>query len=152
MRPLLSGRLSQDIERDRYAVAEEIVLYRRNALAIVQQTGDKSLTGFARFALGVCLLWSGHLAEAEQQMHVAMHIGEQVGDATVLARCLTFLLFIFRQQGQVEKVRQVITHAQMLPEARNIRIIVGHRAWLAWRDGDLSQAESYGRALLEDRH
>jgi hypothetical protein len=84
-------------------------------------------------------------------MRAAVRAGEQIGEATLLARSLTFLPFILRSQGQVEEVRQVITRALTLPEASNIRIIAGHRAWVAWRDGDLSKAELYGRIIWEDR-
>lgn len=142
----------RDIERDRYVISEKTVLSCRNTLALVQQTGDRSLLGFAQFALGICLMWSGYRDEAEEQIHAAIRVGEQVGDATLLARCLTFLPFLFRQQGLVEKVRHVISDALTLPEARNIQILTGHQAWIAWRDGDRSLAEVYGRMLLEDRY
>jgi tetratricopeptide (TPR) repeat protein len=141
----------RDVVRERYVVAEQTVSSCRYALAVVEQTGNRSLLGFAQFALGVCLLWSGHLDEAEEQMRAAMGVSEQIGDATLLSRCLTFLPFIFRHHRHVEEVRGVIARASTVPEASHIRIITGHRAWVAWRDGDLSQAESYGRILWEDR-
>ncbi len=142
----------RDLIRDRYMVSEKTVATSRTALAAIQQTGNKSLLGFAHFALGNCLLWSGNLDEAEEHMRAALRVGEQVGNVTVLLRCLTFLPFIFRRRGQVEQVRSIITRALALPEARNISIITGHRAWLAWRDGNMVEAEAYGRASLEERH
>jgi hypothetical protein len=45
-------------------------------------------------------------------------------------------------------VRSIITHALTVSEARNISILTGHRAWLAWRDGNMVEAEAYGRASL----
>src|SRR5258708_2218175 len=84
-------------------------------------------------------------------MRAGLRIGEQGGDVTVLVRCLTFLPFIYRLRGQVEMVRSVITRALTVSEARDISIITGHRAWVAWRDGDMVEAEAYGRATLEDR-
>src|SRR5260221_13039638 len=83
-------------------------------------------------------------------MRAGLSIGEQVGDVTVLVRCLTFLPFIYRLRGQVEMVRSVITRALTVLEARDISIITGHRAWVAWRDGDMVEAEAYGRATLQD--
>jgi len=141
----------RDLIRDRYVVAEKTALSSRAALAAIQQTGNKGLLGFAHFALGNCLLWSGDLDEAEEHMRAGLSIGEQVGDVTVLVRCLTFLPFIYRLRGQVEMVRSVITRALTVSEARDISIITGHRAWVAWRDGDMVEAEAYGRATLEDR-
>ncbi len=143
--------VARDGERDRYVVTEESVAYCRKALAEVQQTGNTSLIGFAHFVLGNRLLWSGHLNEAEEEMRSAINIAEQVGNTRLLARCLMFLPFISRHRGLVEDVREVVTHALAVPEARNIAIIKGHRAWLAWRDGSLVEAETYGRASLEER-
>src|SRR6266566_5268397 len=101
----------RDLARDRYIASEKTVSHCRNALAAIQQTGNKGLIGFAHFALGTCLLWSGHFDEAEEQLCAAMRKGEQVGSATVIARCLTFLPFVFRLRGQVDKVRSIITRA-----------------------------------------
>jgi hypothetical protein len=140
----------RDIARDRYVISETTVVYCRNALAAIQQTDSKNTLGFAHLALGNCLLWSGHLDEAEKHMHAAMDIGEKVGNSTLLVRCLTFLPFIFRRRRQVEQVRNLINRALAMPEARNIGLITGHRAWIAWRDGNMVEAEIYGRASLED--
>jgi tetratricopeptide (TPR) repeat protein len=142
--------IARDSQRDRYVASEESISYCRNALAEVQQTGNASLIGFAHFVLGNRLLWSDLLEEAEEEMRAAINIAEQVGHPRLLARCLMFLPFIFRRRGLVEEVRNVVTRALAMPEARNIAIIKGHRAWIAWRDGNLVEAEVYGRASLED--
>ena len=143
--------VARDSQRDRYVVSEESLLYCRHALVEVQQTGNPSLIGFAHFVLGNRLLWTGQLEEAEAEMRAAIRIAEQIGNTRLLARCLMFLPFIFRRSGQVEAVREVIAQALALLEARNIPLISGHRAWLAWRDGNLEEAESYGLASLVDR-
>ncbi|HEY6406360.1 MAG TPA: AAA family ATPase, partial [Ktedonobacteraceae bacterium] len=79
--------IARDSERDRYVASEESVLYSRNALAEIQQTGNTSLLGFAHFVLGNRLWWSGHLDEAEEEMRAAMRIAEQVGNTRLLTRC-----------------------------------------------------------------
>src|SRR6266700_1059306 len=79
----------------------------------------------------------------------ALAAGEQTGNAALLGRSLTFLPFIFRLRGQVEQVRSIITRALAVPAVRKNSIITGHRAWVAWRDGDMAEAEAYGRASLE---
>ena len=143
--------VARDSQRDRYVVSAETVSYCRSSLAALLQTGNTSLIGFAHFVLGNRLLWSGHPDEAEEEMRAAMNAAEQVGNTRLLARCLMFLPFIFRQHGLVEDVRDIVTRALAMPEARNIAIIKGHRAWIAWRDGNLVEAETYGRASLEGR-
>jgi tetratricopeptide (TPR) repeat protein len=142
---------ARDAMRDRYTASEEAVSYCRESLAALQQTGNKGLIGFAHFVLGNRLLWSGHLAEAEEEIGAAMNIAEQIGHTSLYVRCLTFLPLVFRRLGKVEEVRGVISRALAVPEAKNIAIIKGHRAWIAWRDGNLVEAEDYGRASLEER-
>jgi len=143
--------VARDAARDRYVITEKTVSYCRAALAPALQAGNKDQVGFPHFALGICLLWSGHLDEAEEHLSAALSAGEQTGNAALLARSLTFLPFIFRLRGQVEQVRSIITRAQAVPAARKNSIITGHRAWVAWRDGAMAEAEAYGRASLEGR-
>jgi DNA-binding SARP family transcriptional activator len=142
---------ARDAIRDRYTASEETVAYCRDSLAALQQTGNRSLIGFAHFVLGNRLWWSGHLDEAEKEMHAAIDIAEEIGNTTLLVRCLALLPFVFRQRGQLEEVRGVIMRALAMPEARNIALIKGHRAWIAWRDSNLVEAEVYGRASVEER-
>ena len=137
---------ARDAIRDRYTATEESIRYCRDSLAALQQTDDRGLIGFAHFVLGNRLLWLGKLDEAEEEMLAAIHIAEQIGYTTLLVRGLTFIPFIFRRRQQVEEVRDIITRAQAMPEAKNIAIIKGHHAWVAWRDGVMVEAVSAGLA------
>jgi DNA-binding SARP family transcriptional activator len=140
---------ARDAIRDRYTATEESVGYCRDSLAALQQTDDKDLIGFAHFVLGNRLLWLGKLDEAEEELRDAIHIAEQIGYTTLLVRSLMFLPFVFRRRQQVEEVRSLITRAAAMPEARNIAVIKGHHAWVAWRDGDMAETVSSGLASAE---
>lgn len=141
---------AQNIARNRSLASEETVAQFRSALSAAQQTKNASLVGFARFGLGQALCLSGHLDEAEEQMRATMNIGEETGHVLLMERCLSFLPSIFRQQGQVEEVRWVITRALTVPGMALTSMMVAHRAWLAWRDGEMDKAEAYSRAALEE--
>jgi DNA-binding SARP family transcriptional activator len=141
---------ARNLARDRPEVSEETIAQFRSALSAVQQTENTSLVGFARFGLGRTLFLSGHLDEAEEQMRAAMNVGEEMGHAFLLERCLSFLPFIFRQRGQVEEVRRVITRALTVPGMKLTSLLLAHRAWLARRDGEMDKAEEYSRAALEE--
>lgn len=141
---------ARNIARDRSLVSEETVAQFRSALLAVQQTRNRVLVGFARFGLGRALCLSGRLDEAEEQMRAAMKVGEETGNVLLLERSLSFLPFIFRQRGQVEEVRGVITLALTVPGMTLTSMMVAHRAWLAWRDGEMDKAEEYSRAALEE--
>ena len=143
--------IARDSKRNRYMASEQSLAYRRYGLATVLETGNKDLIGFGHFVLANGLLFGDQLEEAEEQMRLAMNLAEEIGSTPLLVRCLTFLSIILRRQGKVEEVRVVITRGLAMPEARNIAIIKGNRAWLAWRDGNLDEAEAYGRAALENQ-
>ena len=145
----LQARNSRDSKRDRYVASEQTIQEHRDTLQAVQRTGNKALIGFSHFSLGNSLHWSGRLDEAEQEMRTGIALAEQTGNTRLLARCLTFLPAIFRQRGDVEGVRATVTRALTVPEARYTAQIIGHQAWIAWREGKLAEAESYGRASVE---
>jgi DNA-binding SARP family transcriptional activator len=145
----LLAMAARDNMRDRHVVSEQTVSNCRTALAIFEQTGDQGGQGFACVGLGISLLGAGQLDEAEEQLCVALRYGERGGGATLQARCLTYLPFIYRRRGQVEQVRSIVSRALLRPEARKNTILAGHRAWVAWRDGDLAEAETWGRASIE---
>ncbi|MFL5654728.1 MAG: ATP-binding protein [Ktedonobacteraceae bacterium] len=150
---LAYARATRALLRDRYvtSMSEEMISFRRAELAAIEQTGNKSKLGLYHLAFGFSLLFSGHLDEAEEQLGKALRVGEQIGNARLQTHGLTFLPFIFRWRGQVEQVRSLLARAQAVGAARNNRILAGHRAWIAWRDGNLAEAETYGRASVEQR-
>jgi tetratricopeptide (TPR) repeat protein len=137
--------------RDRYVISEQMVEARRKALVALQQTEDKNQIGIGYLALGIILLWAGHLDEAEEQLGKALALAETVGIAWLQIRSLTFLPFVFRKRGEVEEVRRLLVHAQDVGATRNNSVITGHSAWVAWRDGNLSEAEAYARKSIEER-
>jgi DNA-binding SARP family transcriptional activator len=141
----------RDYMRRRYVVSEQMVEARRKELVAMQQTGDKNQIGIGYLALGIILLWADHLDEAEEQLGKALELAEKVGVAWLQIRSLTFLPFIFRKRGQVEEVRRLLVHAQDVGATRNNSILTGHRAWVAWRDGNLGEAEVYARKSIEER-
>lgn len=125
------------------------LLLRLSSLFPALETRSPTVIGPAHFGLGYCLLLSSRLEEAEEHLHAALLLAEQVGDAELDARCrLHFLPMVFRRRGQVEAVRHGITQALAQRERRYPDVIAAQRAWLAWRDGDLEVAERYGQAAL----
>lgn len=141
---------TRDFIRNRYVtsaleMSEQRMSSRRDTVAAIQQTGNKRKLGVYQLAFGITLWCADHLDEAEEQLENALHVGEQIGSARLQTHCLTFLPFIFRRRGQVEQVRNILTRAQSVGATRNNCILTGHRAWVAWRDGNLAEAEICGR-------
>jgi tetratricopeptide (TPR) repeat protein len=69
------------------------------------------------------------------------------------SRCLTYLTILYRKRGQLERARQYASRSLTLATAGQMVEYVGtaqaNLAWVAWREGDLAQAEAKGRAALE---
>jgi hypothetical protein len=82
-------------------------------------------------------------------MYAAISVGEQIGDVELAGRSLVFLAILFRRGGRVEDVRNALSRALALQGTRYTSVITANHAWLAWRDGNLEEAEAYGRAAME---
>ncbi len=141
--------MMRDLIQSRYIVSEEKIASLRTRLAAIQQTDDLGRKGVGYLSFGGVLLWSGHLDEAEEQLEKGWRLGEQMDSAWLQVRCLTFLAFIFRKRGQVERLRDILARAEAVGADRDNSVLIGHRAWIAWRDGDLAGAERYGRMAVE---
>ena len=82
-----------------------------------------------------------------------MALAGETGDIVHQSRCLTYLTVLYRKRGELDIVRR---HAAQSLEAAAAAQMVEYRgtakanlAWIAWREGNLEQAEANGRAALE---
>jgi len=141
----------RDAVRDHYVVGRETLSTCQMGLEASLETGDPHLIGATRFVLGYCLFLSGQFDQADEELRAALTAGEQVGDAELVARCrLHFLPLVFRRRGQVEAVRSVVADALAQGERRYAGVLTAQRAWVAWRDGKREEAETAGRAAVEE--
>ena len=141
----------RDAVRDHYVVARETLSTCQMGLEASLETSDPHLIGATRFVLGYCLFLSGQFDQADEELRAALTAGEQVGDAELVARCrLHFLPLVFRRRGQVEAVRSVVADALAQGERRYAGVLTAQRAWVAWRDGKREEAETAGRAAVEE--
>ncbi|GHO87370.1 hypothetical protein KSZ_53760 [Dictyobacter formicarum] len=144
----LSAATTQLVQEHYQASAATLTLFRQ-AVQAVEQANLSRLLGFAQFGFGTSLLYAGQLDEAEQQLQAAMRSSQKVVNARLYHRCRLFLAYVARQRGQVEVVRELVSSAQEVSGIAFARMHTAHQAWLAWRDGDLEQAESSARSALE---
>jgi DNA-binding SARP family transcriptional activator/tetratricopeptide (TPR) repeat protein len=139
--------------RDRYVLSGETLAFCQTALAIAQESENLAEIAWARFMLGFSQLWCGHLDEAEKQMQEALELAQRTGDVVHQSRCLTYLTILYRNRSHLDETRQYVSRSQAAAKAARMVEYTGmaqaNRAWLAWREGDLAQAEADGRAALE---
>ena len=153
-RALFFERLSMmNMRRDRYVVSEETLEYYRLSLAARLELENETAIAWIRFGLGFAYLWHGDLDLAEEQLQATRVMSEQTGDATLQSRNLTYLTILSRKRGQVEETRQLSSRALavattlQLPEY--IAAAKANLAWVAWREGNLVDAQANGLAAME---
>jgi DNA-binding SARP family transcriptional activator/predicted negative regulator of RcsB-dependent stress response len=143
---------SMNHRRDRYVVSEETLALCQTALSIGQELEDVGDIAWARFVLGFSQLWYGDLDAAEQQMQAALALAEQTGDVVHQSRCLTYLTVLYRKRGQRDKARHYASRSLAAATTAQMVEYVGtaqaNRGWVAWREGNLAQAEADGQAAL----
>jgi DNA-binding SARP family transcriptional activator len=141
------------LRRDRCVVLEETLGYARSALAARQEAGSTTEIAWARFHLGFAYLFYGDLDEAETHMQAALAVGERAGDVVLQSRCLTYLPIVYRKGGQVEETSRYASRALRVATTLHwpeyVAMARANLAWVAWRQGNLSEAQANGRAALE---
>ncbi|HVA93132.1 MAG TPA: helix-turn-helix domain-containing protein [Chloroflexota bacterium] len=152
-RAAFHDNLGVECQRARYVVSDEIVASARAALTAWQAVGDVRRVANSRFMLGFCLLWRGALDEAEEHLGAALETVERTGSVTDLAKCLTYLIILYRKRGMVEEVRrlsrQCVAVARETGAERYAGTAIANLAWVAWCDGNFTEAQAHGDAALD---
>jgi serine/threonine protein kinase/tetratricopeptide (TPR) repeat protein len=148
--------LSMALRRDRYQVSEELVELGRRAVEAGEACGDTSEEVMARLCRAFTLLFHGDLVESAQQGLIGLRMAERVGDLTMQSRLLTYLTLSYRQQGQIDRTREWCERSLKVATAARMDDYVGaaraNRAWIAWREHRMDEAEQEARAALECWH
>jgi class 3 adenylate cyclase/tetratricopeptide (TPR) repeat protein len=140
--------------RDRYVISDETLGYGRARLAAAEEMGEPFQVATAQFNLGFSLLFYGNLDEAERRFLQSLGFAERAGDVTLQARSLTYLSILYRKRGLIDEVRSYIERSLGAAEAGGmveyITLAKANQSWLAWRAGNLAEAEREGRTALEE--
>jgi tetratricopeptide (TPR) repeat protein len=106
-----------------------------------------------QFLLGWVLVLRGELDEAEELLRSALALSDRIEYPLVRGWTLNWLTVLVRKRGQMEGAERYapraleVTTEVGLPE--QIGLAQANLAWVAWREGDLVQAEELGQAALE---
>jgi tetratricopeptide (TPR) repeat protein len=141
------------LRRDRYVVSEQQAAQLSTWVQKLQGSADTDTYTRLLFFLGWGLLLLGHLEEAEEHLQEALALAERTGHLVHRTWSLTQLCILYRRRSQTEATHeyalrclQVAKSAQQLENAAVAR---GNLAWIAWREGNLAEAEEQGQAALE---
>ena len=109
-----------------------------------------------RVGRGPLLAFAQLLGEARELMSVALAGAKRTGDRVLQARCLTFFTLIHRFSRQPRETAMYASQALQLATDLGMADYVGaahgHLGWVAWRDGNISEAVQHTRAALDQWH
>ena len=142
-----------NFRRDRYVISEETLEYAQLLLAARLELENETDIAYARFLLGFAYLWHVDLDMAEEQLQAAQMMSKQTGDVALQSLNLTYLTVLSRKRGQLEETRQfssqALAVATALQRPEYIGMAKANLAWVAWREGNLPEAQANGLAALE---
>jgi len=128
--------------------AQAMLSSARTRLQNTQPMGNASEIAWARLDLGLASLWLDQLTLAEEQIDAALAVGKRIEDATLQARCLTFLAILYRKRGQVEATRRASLQVLAMQKAEYLSLAKANLAWTAWREGNPAEAEAQAQTAL----
>jgi len=136
----------QRVIRNGLRVDGEDVACMRLSLAAAECGSEEKDLGYARYFVGWFLLALGQLAEAEQQLTVALCIADRVGEALLRGESLVALTMTALRRRDVTAVRMLAPQAMEACEATGSPPLVDAAraglAWLAWQDGRIDDVVS----------
>jgi DNA-binding SARP family transcriptional activator len=145
--------LGMSLRRQRFAPSAETEGYLAAAETIAIELDQEPAQAALLFQLGFYSLWHGTLNRAEPLMLAGLRLAEHTGDASLRARCLTYLAVLYRRLGAEAEVQRYAALALEAAAAAGMPEYVAtaraNQAWLAWRRGDVARAEANGLAALE---
>ena len=137
--------------QERFVVDDEIIRLSRKALEIIEESDDLVETASAHFGLGLALLLSGNLDEAEDQIQVAIKVTEKTGQ-DLLSQCFAYLAVIQRKrhnvQAALEHARHVLEITTQKKDPIYVAIAKSTFAWAAWRQNQFAEAEREAKQSL----
>lgn len=132
--------------RGRYRWSDAAVEYARRALDVLRDSGHPLQRAAAQFELGFAL-WLGEQSacrEAVELLKEAAAAAEQMGDATLRSRALTYLALAHRRLDEVQKTRVAAELARDAAESAGLSPYVGAAnaclGWASWKRGYLGLA------------
>ncbi|MBI4926285.1 MAG: hypothetical protein HY835_00865, partial [Anaerolineae bacterium] len=141
---LLSIQFMTRLRQERYRLSAETVDIARRRLILAEDVSSQFEQAVAKFQVGFGLLWHGEITEARACLSHALAATEQVGARIWQIRSLAYLSIADRMLGNLgqiqEEIQQMIELCSILNEHTYQGIGLSNLGWLAWRKGDMEQA------------
>jgi DNA-binding SARP family transcriptional activator len=144
---VLSLQLVTRMRRERYRVSDSALELNRRYLELVESLADPDQLAAAQFDLGFSLLWHGEPQAAKELIGKSYEYANQIGFRLFEVRSLAYLAIISRKLRDVELLSQqahiLVEMASSIDEHNYHGVGLACLGWLAWKEGDISQAEEF---------
>jgi class 3 adenylate cyclase len=140
--------------RDRYVISDETLEFARRQLETAIHSGDLRVIALSEFMAGFTFLWHEDLDEAEHHLQAGLSIAQRIGDTILEYRSLTYLPVVARKRGDPAGVRRYLPRLLEVSAAPSmlhdyVAAARAHQGWLAWKEGDLKEAQAKGSEAVE---
>ncbi len=136
----------------RYAVSDASVMHAAAAHSAAHAFDDTRVQANATFLYGFVLCLGGDTRGARRRLQEALAGAERTGETMLRARVLAYQCFNERRAGDTAAVQDLLpaslAAATKLRMPEYVGAVHGHRAWLAWREGDVARCEREAAAAL----
>lgn len=109
-----------------------------------------------RFVLGLVNFFRGNFETAMRESLGALQLAERCGDLLVQVRCLVYLSAAYRCLGEVSHAENRANEAKVLATRLNmieyIAMAEANLSWVAWANGDLTEAKRLANEALQLWH
>jgi len=129
---------------ERYDITLSQVQYAEKALALSYQAQDYQLITNHAALLGMAYLFANELKQAEKQLLTAIELSQKVGNRQHEIVSLQFLNLTYVLDGNTEGAQK---RTPIMEERATgklpfyLFVVRGLYGWLAWKEGDLAEAE-----------
>lgn len=140
------------LRRERYQVSTELLEYGRRAVE-TSKACEEAEQVLALFCHTLALVLHGDLEEALRQGQAGLRLAERLGELTLQSRLLAYLTLAHRRLGEVERTSEYARRSLEVATATGMGDGLGvahaNRAWVAWQEQRVEEAEQEALAALE---
>lgn len=128
-----------------YRLPDETLTRMGRQLAAAEAMGNRRAIGRAKALTGFTHLWREELDEAARWFEDSFSDVEHVGDMDSLIIARSYIALVERKRGRTATTRPLAEQALALARQLNSPFYIGNAhgtlGWVAWREGDIAQAE-----------
>jgi tetratricopeptide (TPR) repeat protein len=148
----LQGSYMAALRRERYIASDGTMDLVWAASRLISASGDPVRMAEMEVGVGWASLLRADLDTAEEHLQITLALAERTSHPANRALGLTWLSVVHCRRGDVEATREYALRGLRTAEAarllENAAMVRGNLSWLAWREGDLVEAEEQAHAAL----